>query len=441
MKQISRQFINVDSGPVRSNIAVNMFFMLLLATASITPIMTRVIPHILHLFIWGMWFLTSLSIGLIGVIKNQKTYILWWLLYVIMIFTSCIFRHSDVSINFLIVRVPTIFTIPFMLPLVICRYNLNEKLLVWKILVFVLIINLIHNIYLGIANPDCFRELDGLNPDSINNKTNAGDTAFVLLCLLSSALFWICTRCSFLKKNKMLYLFAAIVFPLYFIFINSRATTLLMFVALVFGFALSFKKPSARNQKKRKSSLLLLILLAGLILTVIKFIVPFMTFMISIFEDNQEMSNRFADILAIMSGDSSFDTLEDGSLAQRFILWTTSINTFFSSIPNFLIGVGEDVHDYDMASLIKCGVGGHSEYFDLAAKYGMLGIIIVFKSLKYFYTYIVNITEDQMKKNLFLVVFVVINIYGFLNGYFGSSFYILLLLIPVSFVLMDNKKI
>lgn len=424
----SATFVNLDKRKVRSSVVPNLVLTILLATVAITPYLSRNASYILNLIIWFFWCISSLTLPGKQVYKIENKVFKWWVIYMVWILTMCIIGHSNVSINFILIRLP-IYTVPIMMSVVLTKYNRNEKRVLWRTILLVFSCNLAHNILLGIFNPDAFISLDGINPTKEDNATNAGGTAFVVICLFVSAILWVFIRTS--VKKTLFYSLLLLASLIYILFINSRTTILLTLVVLVVGFVIA-TRPNLNKWR-------LILGLAVFTLLAFFFFVPLLQWLIDVFADSQRMTERLSDLLTVSEGTNPED-LENGSLAQRYLLWTTSINTFLSDARNFLIGVGEDNHGYDFFSLIKSGVGAHSEFFDLAAKYGLIGIVIVYKALCSTFVKILSTTDDLQVKNMSVAIMIAFLLYSFVNTTFVAGiFYIMFIFFPLSLMLSDKK--
>ena len=126
------------------------------------------------------------------------------------------------------------------------------------------------------------------------------------------------------------------------------------------------------------------------------------------------------------------NSLDNSSLAGRFLLGMTSLNTFLSSPINFIWGVGDDImigEQYEFSDLLSLGIGNHSQFLDMLAKYGIIGGVIFvniikgmskwlkkFSLSKLFHRYVVlfillfffqSILNNSFLPDLFVVIFIV----------------------------------
>ena len=115
-----------------------------------------------------------------------------------------------------------------------------------------------------------------------------------------------------------------------------------------------------------------------------------------------------------------------GSLEVRYNLIINSIHTFFSSPVHFLIGVG----DSSTSNLL---VGHHSQWIDQAAKYGIVGVVLLFVTLRACFRSVFRAMDladyPQLRKQyvIFVSYFVLRGLIGaVLYPYFGMALFVIL---------------
>ena len=227
-----------------------------------------------------------------------------------------------------------------------------------------------------------------------------------------------------------------VLIALYVTVINNRATAaLVLFIELFVLFLLRIV------HKKGKSIVAIGSVLIIILLVSFFFLGDILEAAIGMFEENERFLKRLNDIMAVSEG-VAIEDLDEGSLAVRYLLWMTSVNTFFSSIPHFLFGVGVDVHEGDVASLISYGVGCHSEFFDLAAQFGIIGVIVIYKFLRSFIKFTIGMSASEKQNSILIIFWGGFLLYSFVNLTFCPPvFYVLFLFLPISLVLINNKII
>ena len=427
-------YVNEEVGPLRSNVKPNLIVTSLTVIYSFTPLLSRILIPEIKLFIILLWLLTAVSLKRPSNVKPPRNITKWWALYVILIYVSCIIGHSSYSLNFFISRLP-VYCIPFIMLTVLCKYNLCEKKILWKIMAIAFILNLSENIITGFATPGYFTGLDGIDDTAVRIISNAGGTGFIAVCLFSIPIWWMINRITNNGRQKKISLIVLFMCIIYITVLNSRTTALLILGMEIIGFGL------AANNKKRtknKSSRGLIIKVLLIVAVGVYFLIPLLNYLVDLYEFSPEVADRLTDLKTVAEGED-VETLRDGSLLQRYLLWMTSINTFLASVPNFLFGIGDDFSSQDLAGLLKSGIGRHSEFFDLAAKYGMLGIIIVFNAWHNTFLLFRTICGSEKMKyiiNVFVVAFVM---YSFVN--YSPSLLLVQVFVPLSIVLLNHNII
>lgn len=125
------------------------------------------------------------------------------------------------------------------------------------------------------------------------------------------------------------------------------------------------------------------------------------------FTDSQEglssqVSPKLYEIHAILTGQAR--KADDYSARQS--LSQSSLDTF---LENLLFGVYHKAYDFE--EIEKMGVGNHAEWFDILARYGIFGFLLLFFLFKTFWH-----SYKATKFGLHLLLFVLL---GFLNPLFG----------------------
>jgi len=127
-----------------------------------------------------------------------------------------------------------------------------------------------------------------------------------------------------------------------------------------------------------------------------------------------------------------------GTVTGRTNLILLSINTWLDNIVNFVLGIGDHRAQFDASST---GIGQHSEFLDLLAKYGLLGFISLFFFLKNTIKYFCSIFTPEYRLQV-SCVFVIFILCGLTKGvFFPRIGCALFLLFPLcSTVIKDFKK-
>lgn len=419
---------------IRTNVKINIYLLTLMVMIDITPYLERNLHPIITLVLFALWFFSSQGLSRHNVFQATKDIQKWWGIYTIWVILMSLVRHSNISPVHYVSTIYFYF-IPYMMMVVMKSYNLKEMKLLWTFILAIIIINILQNYYIGINNPDVFRLRESFD-NSENYTTNAGGTPFVAACLFIAPIFWLVRQGSDNSKMKLLMLTGVVLIALYVTVVNNRATAaIVLFVELFVLLLLRFVF------KKGKSFVTIGAVIIILIFVSFFFLGDILEAALNTFSENERFLRRLNDIMAVSEG-VAIEDLEQGSFAVRYLLWMTSINTFFSSVPHFLFGVGVDVHEGDIASLISYGVGCHSEFFDLAAQFGIIGVIIIYNFLKSFITFVMGMSISEKQKSILIIFWGGFLFYSFVNGTFCAPvFYVLCIFLPTSLALINNKII
>ena len=425
----------VPSGIIRSAVIPNMAITAILFAFYISPFLSRNVHIFIKLAFLGLWIVTAIPLPVRKTMYYPSNMIKWWSAYVIWMIAMCVIGHSSTPLPQFIRHFP-LYCTPFMMTTIIRSYNLKEMKWLWVAFIFLFAVNLAHNYWIGFTQPELFNMVKAKDGDTTGFISNAGGSEFVYLCMFLVPIFWIVWQSSEEKRTKRLLILLIIFASGYFIFINDRTTaTVTLFLMIIMFLLVKGAGVGKGHIVKIVAGLVIVLLLLSI------FSRQIFTFALDLFEDSARMSNRLEDLFEVSQG-ADLNDMDDGSLGARYLLWMTSINTFLSSIPNFLIGIGDDVHEGDILSLVRYGVGCHSEFFDLAAKYGIVGIILVFNFIKNAVKYFGRLAKAGNQRANMMVFFIIWCLSSFVNTSIDLPFfYAILVFFPISLMLVNNHKI
>lgn len=413
---------------------LNFWITILLATIAFTPFLNRNVSEIAKVLILALWCCTAFTGGFHFNNKVSK----WWLLFLFYQAITVIVGHSNMSINTIVSRT-TIYSIPIMVTHVVNNYSIRSQRNMQRILLIVLLYNVISNVIIGIRNPDIYNTLNVVDKHDSDLLTNAGSTSFVSICLFTIPLCWILVKYGAGRWFKIICAVLLVASAYFMVFVNSRATALLLLIIIVFGYIIPIKLTEDRHNTSRKYLLLILILIA-----IYLGFIPFLELLAKLFANMDGMagrlSTRMLDIIQFIQLGADVNSMGDGSFLKRILLWQTSWNTFIENMANCVFGIGEDVHLWDYYSLLSSGVGSHSTILDCLAQYGIIGGFFLYKCFTSSFNFIkhqINIVVLEKRFELVIGVFV---IYSILNISLTSDLlFMLLFLYPLTFSCIKNE--
>ena len=418
---------------LRFLICINIVAAAVLIGFQMTPLLERTTSNYVILPIWGFWAVTTIFVPHANIRIFSYRYLIWWLVYTAWVFLMFAIGHSNEPMTKLVAQLP-FYSIPIMMAVVIRCYNFKEKRTLWFAILVIFLYNLGDNLLLSSQDIEIYDRIGEYLADSTWD-TNAGSTTHNVQCLFMCAIFWYISQNTNYKLVKILSIVFLIMSSYYILFINNRTISLMTWLYMIGMFFLTIRKG---YRFKSMSSLLKSSIV--ILLIVIIFAAPLIEILLSVFADSDRMSGRLEQLLSFSSNHSV--NSGDSDLYARYILWLTSIQTFFSSIPNFLVGVGEDVHQGDVMGLVRSGVGYHSEFFDLAAKYGIIGVIMVTSFLKHLFSFLRKLCGSDKEITMLNIILMGFILYSFFNCPFrGSIFFVLFIFMPLTIQLVRFHKI
>ena len=309
---------------------------------------------------------------------------------------------SSTNLNFVISRLP-IYIIPAIGYFVVRHYNRKEKAVILTGFAVVYFANLIYNIFLGFQLPEIFEE-QASTEESIEFSImmNIADTGFleVAYWLIGALIMTILV----VKEKKWRFLCMLLTVPLayHMLFQNTRGTAILLLMVEMAGFFLAYHEPS---QQRNRHVYYLFTVLMLVLLSFIVFI-PLMGWLMEHLQ-SERLADRLNDLVDFKKSGGDLNNVSEGSFSQRMILAQTSLSTFFSSPISFFIGIGDHTQAFG-GDLVKSGIGGHSEFIDVLARFGLLGAFVYWKIMKSYYMMLKRMTSKREIRKYVNIIFVIV---------------------------------
>ncbi len=148
------------------------------------------------------------------------------------------------------------------------------------------------------------------------------------------------------------------------------------------------------------------------------------------------LSDRLDDIRNV-----SEQGLEDDSFSGRVRLYEVSLNTYTDNKSNFLFGIGEHKASVETVGQVATGVGGHSEFIDVLARWGTMGAILIFLIYYWDYKEIMKQAHDKLLKNQTKVMYLALILCGIFKAVFANNIGVVgFVLMPLSVWMLENEK-
>ena len=231
----------------------------------------------------------------------------------------------------------------------------RQKAQIGIICFFVILINIVDNLYLGIMYPGA-QTLVNLSWGEQFLTTNVGGTSFY-----ATAMFY-CASCFLILLNSKRTLFrilasvAIIISICFLLFISPRATAVILSVVMIFLILLLWIS--------KHSPVIGFILILGSFLMLF-FLIPILEFLVAHIIDPR-LSERFASIVGLLRGQ---DNGGNDSLTTRLMYSLLSLKSWTADFWSFVVGVGNKMD----VNVETTGIGQHSQIIDSIAKYGIIG--------------------------------------------------------------------
>lgn len=254
-----------------------------------------------------------------------------------------------------------------------------------------------------------------LKENGITNLNLGGSLFVTMVAFYVGVMFHVFLKSKRMIEKVLFFLYFAIGF--YFIFFISLKASAIMLVIL----SILLMYIASRGGKNIER---IFFLSAFFGIVIFLFRDAIINFLISVI-DSERITSR---LIVFASSDLAE---ENSSLESREGLWLVSLNTWLDGIGNFIFGAGD--HNFaDFVDTASTGVGNHSDLLDVFARYGLLGGVLLYSSIKIYYDYLKQMYGDSFKWEIF-AFFILIIITGFTKKFVGAELSIIIfILFPLS---------
>lgn len=403
---------------IRANVLLSNVLTIILVFIMLTPYMINNGNNYIKIAVFIVWVVSWFLFAPSERILNNTLFV-FPVLFLILQIIYIIIGFSGIGLLSVIDRMP-IYFVPLYADIAIERMTKSELKIVSSSIFAIFLFNLIINAF-----------FEGNSLDGglwVSSQTNY---VFSVAIMVLICLYIVISKLQ--GSNQLKYWTVLVLGTYYLIFVNSRAISTIVLV--VCGTMLLFTAYVWKdNQKSYARGMVVLVLMAVLLVN-IESIVGLM----ANFTGNEWMGEKVNDLVAFINGD---EIKSYGSLNMRLTLYEASIRTFLSSPLKFVFGTGEQA--IPVASLYYAklyGIGGHSEFFDLAGEYGLIGIAIVFIWFKNVYNRLLIPNVHVKKRNKVRCVWLMLILYGFVNNIvYGNVFWLMLCYFPIILALMQKEN-
>ena len=415
---------------IRLKMVVNMLPIIGVMLYYYTHYIEGTYSFFIPLSLTAVWLFQSVLISSVNkVLLNNVS--VWWMVYLFLSVLMWIIGYSSTNLNFIISRLP-FYLVPIMGYYVIKNYNKTEKTIILTFFFVIFLVNLLYNIYLGFLLPEIFEEAahteELMELDVMMNKATTG---FIIVGYWLIGALLIVLLNTDRKWRKLLCLLLILPIGYYMLFQNTRGTAILLLMVELVGMFLAYFEPSGQANRR----LYYVFSVVTLVLLVFIVLVPLLDFLIT-HSQSERLIKRLSDLIDFSQSKGDISNVDEGSFTARIMLAQVSWNSFLSSP---IIGIGDHTQAFG-GDLMKSGIGNHSEFIDVLARYGLVGAFVFWRIMKSYYQMLRSLTTNRKSLKYVNVVFVVIILSGFLNGIFYPVMLLFLYLIfPIIIEIADPK--
>lgn len=150
-------------------------------------------------------------------------------------------------------------------------------------------------------------------------------------------------------------------------------------------------------------------------------------------------SNRIADRLIVFTTTAS--VADSGTFMARERLWLVSVHSWLQNIVTFFFGIGD--HNWNEFSTTDAsGIGNHADLFDVLGRYGLVGGVVLYSSIKIYYDYLKEKFGSLFKFEIISFLILIILMGTTKKFVAGEPAIVIFILFPLclKYFYRDNKK-
>lgn len=311
------------------------------------------------------------------------------------------------------------------------KNNIKPKVLkrIFYLIFTIVFANVVSNIYYGIKYP--LASLMVISGAEFKGM-NIGGTWFSITVLL---FFDICVLMAInLSKtfHRLLFLAGAIISFIYLVFYGMRGSVVLFMIISLF-FLLFYRYTK----------------ISPILRYLAVFIFAFCVFQFYLNEDalfnflyditpESRLHNKIRSIQTAMKYG-----VDEDSFSNRWGLYMLSLHTWLDSLQSLLFGIGEDKTIVAKTGFTLGGglkIGGHSEFLDAFAKWGLLGVSFIIWYIVLSFKYIYHQFQDrEIRKQVCVILFTFFLCFTFKCVFYTDIALLVFLLLPLSATIINKQ--
>ena len=390
---------------------LSLFLILVLSIMSITP-MIQVGKYLLVL--WGLFIIITTKY-FIHAEKSLKQLAILGALYIAVCVAYWGVGISSAGFGYCVPN-PFVFFSPIFALIVLSQSNDNQISVLFHAISLIIALNIVYSIWivhaLGLENV-VFQSLSDAADGS--ESTSYGGAMYVNMVIFYANITFI----TFLKTNnkieKLVYLFYFCISAYFIIICSLKASAVLL---LLFSTLLQYI--AYKGERNIGIIIALSIITLGIFYLFRDNIIDILINIID--------SDRITSRLEVFK--SGAELSANLSFAGREDLWMVSLQSWLKTPITFFFGIGN--HDWSAFTSVKeSGIGNHSDFFDVFARYGLLGGVIFYSGLRRYYKYLQNKYSLQFRWEI-ISFFVLVILMGVTKRFVaGEPAIIIFILLPL----------
>lgn len=392
---------------------------LLIALVFCTPLLTKGSYVLLVCLIGGFYILRHLNL-----LSKQQNVSLYHAIvfFLIIIFGYRLIGYSDAAWGNYLNQLSFYFCMLFMV--LFQKGGQTRKLFLWLIFA-ILVYNIVDNIILGYLYPEINYARLYQDEEFLASINAGGPSFYMLIMFVFNICFFSFLNCKH-KKLKITLLIILVLAAVYVLGFCYKGITVLFLLISPFVIYM------AKRTKRRQSFVVVLGVLFLITIALVEIFSESLIEFIKEYSPNERLTVRLVTLI-----DDSDVEANTFTVTGRTRLYMLSIETWLSSLPNFLIGIGDHRVQFGAA---KTGISQHSDLLDILPIYGLVGLLFIYTIFKNAFKIIISYFDNDLRFQVSIILMLFV-MYGTVEKIFNpAAGIVIFLLLPLSKVLVNKNQ-
>lgn len=284
------------------------------------------------------------------------------------------------------------FLLTFFLGVALTKRASSQQTITFWLLLCIIGVNIVYNIFISNRYPEFnLNSRDDIGEDFLRSLNVGGSTFFTMSMLLFNVCFFVFLNSKEkgigVRIGSLFFCIIAAVFVLFYSQKGSNVVYLLLSIPL---------QLYAKQSKKMSN---FVVNTTIVLLFVFLLFVLFKNELIQLIIDISPSERLTVRLITLL--DKNNPMADTDVVSGRTDLYFLSLKTWLSNPVIFFVGIGDVRAAYDVE---WTGIGQHSDFFDTLARYGLIGGLLLFATIRRYFRMILSIFDRRYKLQILVII-------------------------------------